>query len=79
MNNSTNLQKLSQVSTRSLDIWDISLFILFGISLISNSLIILVMRNKKMKNTNAALFLSLVAFMDVAVLFFRLLANMFKI
>jgi hypothetical protein len=37
------------------------------------------MRNKKMKNTNAALFLSLVAFMDVAVLFFKLLANMFKI
>ena len=79
MNNSNNLQNVSQVSNRSLDLWDISLFILFGISLVDNSLIMIVMRNKRMKHTNGALFLSLMAFMDVTVLFFRLLANVFKI
>jgi hypothetical protein len=64
---------------RSWDIWEISLLTLLIIGLIGNTLIIMVMRNKRMRNTNAALFLPLMAFSDILVLLLRFLANMLKI
>jgi hypothetical protein len=79
-NSSINLiQKKSNSNYRKWDVLDVILLILFIISFFGNSLIIIVMRNVHMKNTNAALFMSSIAFADIFVLFFKFLASMFRI
>ena len=64
---------------RKWDALDIILLLLFIISLFGNSLIIIVMRQVRMRNTNAALFMTAIACTDVFVLLFKLLASMFRI
>ncbi len=58
LKNSTNFQIYSNSSIRRLDFWDYSLFICLIFGTIGNSLSILVMSSKKLRNSNAALFVS---------------------
>ena len=68
-----------QRGTRYWDIWDYSLLILLIFALIGNTLTILVMRSKKMKNTNTSLFLTFMAIADICVLSLKFLFSMQKL
>lgn len=75
--NSTN-NSTSKLPTRNWDHWEIILLILLIIGCIGNTLTIIVMQSKRMRNTNAALFLTLMAFADICTLVIKFLANMQK-
>ena len=65
--------------TRPWDFGDWSLLILFIFGTIGNALSILVMNKKRMRNTNATLFVTSIAISDTILLLFKLIGNIVKI
>lgn len=80
-----SIQQLSINSTlvtaqaRSWDIWETNLLVLLIFGCIGNTLTIMVMRTKRMRSTNAALFLTCMAVADICVLLLKFLVNMQKL
>jgi hypothetical protein len=64
---------------RDWDIWDFSLLGLWIFALLGNTLTILVMRSKKMRKTNTALFLTFLAAADISVLTLKFLIFLQKL
>lgn len=59
-------------------IFEIALVLMFLFGLIGNVLSILVMRTKRMRNTNASIFIILISILDSLFLFFRNIAMFYK-
>ena len=76
--NSTNKTTSITTQTRPWDIWDFLLLGLWIFALIGNTLTILVMRSKKMRKTNTALFLRCLAVADISVLTLKLMVFLQK-
>lgn len=80
--NSTNggsLECKSASLNRKWNSLDILLGILFIVSLIGNSIVIVVMRNVHMRRKKTALFVTSIAVADIFVLFFKFLTTVFRI
>ena len=69
----------NQTVIRPWDVWEYCLLILLIFALIGNTLTILIMRSKKMRTTNTALFLTFMAFADMFVLALKFTVNMQKL
>ena len=69
----------SKPAYRPWDFGDWSLLILFIFGTLGNGLSILVINKKRMRNTNATLFVTGIAIADTILLFFKLISNMVKI
>lgn len=66
-------------ATRPWDFGEITLLILLVFGTVGNLLSIMVMRTKRMRNTNAALFVTCMAVSDTALLLLKFIANMIKL
>lgn len=69
---------LSQ-SQRPWDFWDVSLLFLLVFGLVGNLLSIIVMSRKRMRNTNASLFVTSMAISDCLFLSIKFLSNVIKV
>lgn len=69
----------SSTKYREWDFGEISLLTLVIFGAITNSLTVLVMTRKRMRNSNASLYITFMAICDFLVLLFKFLANMIKL